>query len=333
MATQIALKGFLASWFRLDWVEFKLALGADMTGFKRIALVANIQLPEIVDTLKRLASFLEQADCAVSLESNTAKLMGNDKLPTFQCSDLNLELDLVIVVGGDGSMLSSSRSMVDYGVPLLGVNRGRLGFLTDILPDDMEEEVGRVLSGEYIISDRFLLEAALYRIGKDGQEMKKVSCGIALNDVVLHPGKSVRMMEFDLYIDNQFVYSQRSDGLIVSTPTGSTAYALSGGGPIMHPNLDAIVLVPMNPHTLSSRPLAVGGNSEIEIRVASRDELDPMVTCDGQNDLQPEPGDVIRIHKKAQPLRLIHPVEHNFYETCRTKLGWGSRQDSSNRNR
>lgn len=298
-----------------------------MTGFKRVALVANIQLPEIVDSLKRLASFLEQAGCTVLLESNTAELMGNDVLPTFRCSDLSLKLDLVIVVGGDGSMLSSGRSMVDHDVPLLGVNRGRLGFLTDILPGEMEEEVGRVLSGDYIISNRFLLEAALYR------DRQKVSSGIALNDVVLHPGKSVRMMEFDLYIDNQFVYSQRSDGLIVSTPTGSTAYALSGGGPIMHPNLDAIVLVPMNPHTLSSRPLAVGGNSEIEIRVASRDELDPMVTCDGQNDLQPEPGDVIRIHKKSQPLKLIHPVEHNFYETCRTKLGWGSRQDSSNRNR
>ncbi len=298
-----------------------------MTGFKRIALVANVQLPEIVVSLKRLAGFLEQAGCAVLLESSTAELMGNHELPTFRCSDLTLELDLVIVVGGDGSMLSSGRSMVDHDVPLLGVNRGRLGFLTDILPGEMEEEVGRVLSGDYIISNRFLLEASLYR------DRQKVSSGIALNDVVLHPGKSVRMMEFDLYIDNQFVYSQRSDGLIVSTPTGSTAYALSGGGPIMHPNLDAIVLVPMNPHTLSSRPLAVGGNSEIEIRVASRDELDPMVTCDGQNDLQPEPGDVIRIHKKAQPLKLIHPVEHNFYETCRTKLGWGSRQDSSNRNR
>ncbi|MEH6529062.1 MAG: NAD(+) kinase [Porticoccus sp.] len=298
-----------------------------MAHFKRIALVANIQLPEIVDSLKRLSSFLEHSGYTVLLESNTAQLIDNKHFPVFDSDDMAQQLDLVIVVGGDGSMLSSGRRMVDHDVPLLGVNRGRLGFLTDILPGDMEEQVDRVLSGDFIISTRFLLEVALYRNGNN------VSSGIALNDVVLHPGKSVRMMEFELYIDNQFVYSQRSDGLIVSTPTGSTAYALSGGGPIMNPNLDAIVLVPMNPHTLSSRPIVVGGDSDIEIRVASRDELDPMVTCDGQNDLQPEPGDIIRIHKKAQSLRLIHPVEHNFYETCRTKLGWGSRHDSSNRNR
>lgn len=298
-----------------------------MAHFKRIALIANIPLPQIVDTLKRLCNFLEQGGYTVLLESRTSELMSNQHLPVFDTSDLSLDLDLVIVVGGDGSMLSSGRRMVDHDVPVLGVNRGRLGFLTDILPGNMEEQVQQVLSGDYIISTRFLLEVALSR---DGDE---VASGVALNDVVLHPGKSVRMMEFELYIDNQFVYSQRSDGLIVSTPTGSTAYALSGGGPIMHPNLDAIVLVPMNPHTLSSRPIVVGGDSDIEIRVAHRDELDPMVTCDGQNDLQPEPGDIIRIHKKSQPLQLIHPVEHNFYETCRTKLGWGSRHDSSNRNR
>lgn len=298
-----------------------------MSHFKRIALVANIKLPEIVDTLKRLASFLELGGYIVLLESKTAELIGNTTLPVFSCQDIELQLDLVIVVGGDGSMLSAGRIMVNHDVPLLGVNRGRLGFLTDILPDEMEEQLSRVLTGDYIISNRFLLEVTLFRGGKN------VTFGEALNDVVLHPGKSVRMMEFELYIDGQLVYSQRSDGLIVSTPTGSTAYALSGGGPIMHPALDAIVLVPMNPHTLSSRPIVVGGNSKIEIHVGSRNELHPMVTCDGQNDLQPEPGDIICIRKKTKPLQLIHQKEHNFYETCRTKLGWGSRLDSSNRNR
>lgn len=298
-----------------------------MAHFKRIALVANIQLPEIVDSLNRLSCFLEQRGYEVLLESKTAELIGSSSLPIFNCEDKNLQLDLVIVVGGDGSMLSAGRSMSEHNAPLVGVNRGRLGFLTDILPDEMEEQLSRVLAGDYIVSNRFLLEVDLFRNGK------KISSGEALNDVVLHPGKSVRMMEFELYIDGQLVYTQRSDGLIVSTPTGSTAYALSGGGPIMHPNLDAIVLVPMNPHTLSSRPIVVGGNSNIEIRVGSRNELDPMVTCDGQNDLQPDPGDIVRIHKKAKPLQLIHQVEHNFYETCRTKLGWGGRLDSSNRNR
>jgi len=135
-------------------------------------------------------------------------------------------------------------------------------------------------------------------------------------------------MEFELYIDHQFVYSQRSDGLIISTPTGSTAYALSAGGPILHPGLDAIVLVPMNPHTLTSRPFAIAGNSDIEILVGARNELHPQVTCDGQKDVTAEPGDIIRIRKQATPLRLIHPVDHNFYEICRSKLGWGSRLDS-----
>jgi len=294
-----------------------------MTDFNRIALAANIELPEIGEFINRLISFLSQGGYTVLLEANTARFTGNDELPLFEYGKLDADLDLVIVVGGDGSMLSAARSLVQHNVPLLGVNRGRLGFLTDILPQQMEEQVQRVLAGEYIISSRFLLEVNIARGGKI------IGNGDALNDVVLHPGKSVRMMEFELYIDDQFVYSQRSDGLIVSTPTGSTAYALSGGGPIMHPNLDAIGLVPMNPHTLSSRPIVVGGNSDIEIRVGSRNELHPLVTCDGQTDLQSEPGDIIRIHKKAQPIQLIHPVGHNFYETCRTKLGWGSRLGAS----
>jgi len=298
-----------------------------MTDFKRIALVSNIETPEIGDSIKRLISYLGEAGYTVILEINTARFVGNTELPVFECGRLDVPLDLVIMVGGDGSMLSAARNLVQHNVPLLGVNRGRLGFLTDILPHEMEEQVKRVLSGEFIISSRFLLEVSIRRSGQ------VIGTGSALNDVVLHPGKSVRMMEFELYIDEQFVYSQRSDGLIVSTPTGSTAYALSGGGPIMHPNLDAIGLVPMNPHTLSSRPIVVGGNSDIEIRVGSRNELHPLVTCDGQNDIQSEPGDTIRIHKMAQQIQLIHPVGHDFYETCRTKLGWGSRLGISERNR
>ena len=290
-----------------------------MTDFKHIALVANIQLPEIVDSLKRLITFLTESGYQVLLEQKTAELVGDSQLPVFDSDGLETSVDLIIVVGGDGSMLSAVRSLVRYDIPLLGVNRGRLGFLTDILPDEMESQMKRVLAGEFILSSRFLLDVSISRKGT------VIGTGAALNDVVLHPGKSVRMMEFELYIDGQFVYSQCSDGLIVSTPTGSTAYALSGGGPIMHPNLDAIVLVPMNPHTLSSRPIVVGGKSDIEIRVGSRNELHPLVTCDGQTDLQSEPGDIIQIHKKARQVQLIHPVAHNFYETCRTKLGWGSR--------
>lgn len=194
-----------------------------MTDFKHIALVANIQLPEIIDSLKRLITFLTQSGYQVLLEQKTAELVGDSQLPVFDSDSLETSVDLIIVVGGDGSMLSAVRSLVRYDIPLLGVNRGRLGFLTDILPDEMESQMKRVLAGEYIVSSRFLLDVSISRKGA------VIGAGAALNDVVLHPGKSVRMMEFELYIDGQFVYSQCSDGLIVSTPTGSTAYALSGG--------------------------------------------------------------------------------------------------------
>ena len=297
-----------------------------MKPFKHIALIANVELPEVTEPLKRLCRFLEKEGYSVALESKTALLVANNTLPVFDYLDEELKLDLVVVVGGDGSMLSVGRSVAELNIPLLGVNMGRLGFLTDIQPDDMENQLIRVLAGDYIASNRFLLEISLSRKGE------KINSGEAINDVVVHPGSSLRMMEFELYIDKQFVYSQRSDGLIVSTPTGSTAYALSGGGPILHPNLDAIVLVPMNPHTLSSRPVVVGGDSSIEIKLGLRNEHS-MVTCDGQNDLIPQPGDVICIEKKMQPLRLIHQADNSFYATCRTKLGWGSRLGSSNRNR
>jgi len=165
---------------------------------------------------------------------------------------------------------------------------------------------------------RFLLETSVTRQGA------LIGGDDALNDVVIHPGRFVRMIEFELYIDGQFVYSQRSDGLIISTPTGSTAYALSGGGPIMHPKLDAIVIVPMNPHTLSSRPIVVDGNSEIKILVGEHNSAYPHVTCDGQNHVVTNPGDEIHIHKKPHKLHLIHPINHNFYESCRSKLGWGN---------
>ena len=209
---------------------------------------------------------------------------------------------------GDGCLLGAGRDFSRYKVPVLGVNRGRLGFLTDISPQNLEERIAEVLDGQYIKENRFLLEAELKR---DGQIVGKNS---ALNDVVFHSGISVKMIEFELFIEGRFVYCQRSDGLIVSTPTGSTAYALSGGGPIMHPRLDAIVLVPMFPHTLSSRPLVIDGNSEIKIEVSPNNECTPRMSCDGQGDLAIEPGDTLYIRKRAHKLLLIHPMQHDFYK-------------------
>lgn len=294
-----------------------------MFPFQRIGVVARLRSREVVESLNRLVAFLKRDGREVVAEGETAKLLDDHSIEVVDGRTLKPDaVDLVIVVGGDGSMLGAIRALAGLDVPLLGLNRGRLGFLTDIPPEAMERGIGRVLAGEYQLSERSLLEAEVWRQGA------VVASGTAANDVVLHPGRSVRMMEFELYVDGQFVYSQHSDGLIVATPTGSTAYALSAGGPILHPQLDAIVLVPMNPHSLNSRPIVLDGDSAIEIRVGVRDELHPAITCDGQYELSTAPEDVIRIHKQPRPVRLIHPVDHNFYQICRTKLGWGSRLDS-----
>ena len=198
-------------------------------------------------------------------------------------------------------------------------SRGGLGFLTDISPDELELRIGEVLGGKYMVESRFLLDAFVRR------DEEQLGTSEALNEVVLHPGKSARMIEFELYIDGQFVYSQKSDGLIVATPTGSTAYSLSAGGPIMHPKLDAVVLVPMFPHTLSSRPIVVEGNSELKILISKQNGIYPQVSCDGQVHIACAPGDTLTIRKKPQKLRLIHPLDHDFYSICRSKLGWSSR--------
>lgn len=285
--------------------------------FRNIGLIGRPgNNPHVVETLQSIIQFLQQRNLKVLLEQETAQLLPQDGHQCGTRKTLGETCDLVIVVGGDGCLLGAARDLARYKVPLLGVNRGRLGFLTDILPTEVEERVGEVLDGEYSIEYRFLLEA---QIKRDGQVIGDSS---ALNDVVFHSGSSVKMLEFELFVDGDFVYRQRSDGLIVSTPTGSTAYALSGGGPIMHPRLDAIVLVPMFPHTLSSRPIVIDGNSEIKIFVSSTNEFRPLLNCDGQGGVVVNPGDWIYIRKRAHPLKLLHPRNHSFYEACRSKLGW-----------
>lgn len=292
-----------------------------MSDFTTVGLIVRRNSDRAVYSLQRLIRFLQGQGRAFVLEQETAAHLPEevpaDAVHTVSLDELGRHCDLVIVVGGDGSMLSGARALVASGVPLLGVNRGRLGFLTDITPDDIEQKVGEILAGHYSRERRFLLAVDLEHQGQ------LVSAGQALNDVVLHPGEFIRMLEFDLYVDGHFVTSQRSDGMIVSTPTGSTAYALSGGGPILHPRLDAIGLVPMNPHTLSSRPMVVPGDSDIRILVSEHNTTNPQITCDGQIHFMAHPGDAIRIRKLEHELTLIHPANHNFYERCRSKLGWG----------
>src|SRR5690554_3631779 len=293
-----------------------------MTNFSTVGLIGHLHSGRANQSLKRLISFLLQRGKCFVLERETATLLNDpDVLKSasqiVDIDDLGKLCDVVVVVGGDGSLLRGARALAKYNVPLLGVNRGRLGFLTDIIPEDIESRIDEVMSGQYTVDKRFLLDMTILRQGE------VIGTGDALNDVVLHPGQFIHMLEFEIYVDGHFVTSQRSDGIIISSPTGSTAYALSGGGPIMHPALDAIGLVPMNPHTLSSRPMVVTGRSEIRVLVGEHNSTNPQVTFDGQIHVMTHPGDEVLIRKKPQHLTLIHPLSHNFYERCRSKLGWG----------
>ncbi|MFS2160101.1 NAD(+) kinase [Pseudomonas sp. Pseusp122] len=290
-----------------------------MEQFRNIGIIGRLGSVQVLDTVRRLKRFLLERHLHVILEETIAEVLPGHGLQISSRKMLGEVCDLVIVVGGDGSLLGAARALAKHNVPVLGINRGSLGFLTDIRPDELELKCGEVLDGHYLVENRFLLQAEVRRHGE------AIGQGDALNDVVLHPGKSTRMIEFEIYIDGQFVCSQKADGLIVATPTGSTAYALSAGGPIMHPKLDAIVIVPMYPHTLSGRPIVVDGNSELKIVVSKDMTIYPQVSCDGQNHFTCAPGDTVTVSKKPQKLRLIHPLDHNYYEVCRTKLGWGSR--------
>lgn len=289
-----------------------------MDTFNTIGIIGR-ESDSILQTLKVLTGFLFKKKRQVILGKEFATLLPANKFPVMSRSKLGESCDLIIVLGGDGSLLGAARMLARYYVPVLGINRGRLGFLTDILPDEIEQRVGAVLAGEYAMEKRFLLSAV---VNRDGAQIGR---GEALNDVVVNSGASAKMIEFDLYINDEFVYHQRSDGLIISTPTGSTAYSLSGGGPIMHPRLDAVVLVPMFPHTLSSRPIVVEGNSEIKIVISQRNEIHPPVTCDGQVTLTAMPGDTVIITKKRHKMKLVHPLDHSFYASCRDKLGWSTK--------
>ncbi|MBA2780012.1 NAD(+) kinase [Billgrantia kenyensis] len=288
-------------------------------GFKNIGLIGRLGSAKVVETLKRLMRFLDERGLHVIVEDRTATVLLDHGHPEASRRTLGELCDLVIVVGGDGSLLGAARTLCHSGTLMLGVNRGRLGFLTDISPDELEERVGQVLDGQFEVEERFLLDAELYRDGT------LVGSGDALNEVVLHPGKAVRMIEFELFIDQQFVCSQRSDGLIMATPTGSTAYALSGGGSIMHPKLDVIELVPMFPHTLSSRPIVIDAASEIHVHIGETNQTYPHISCDGQTRAVAKPDDVLVVKRKAQRVQLVHPLGHNFYEVLRSKLGWSNR--------
>lgn len=283
--------------------------------FKRIALMGRQRIEGISETLEAIICFLERHEYSVVVESLTSALLPENRLPSVQKEKLSENADLIIVVGGDGSLLGAARIGAEQNLPVLGINRGTLGFLTDIAPDDLHLVLD-VLQGNYISEERFTLEA---QVQHDSQHEVAM---IAVNDFVLLPGDKAQMITFDLYINDYFAYNLRADGLIVATPTGSTAYALSGGGPILHPSLNAIVLVPLCPHTLSSRPIVVKSDSDIRIHINDSNYTTPQISHDGQRRIPVPIGADISVTRHTKTFTLIHPMNYNYFHTLSTKLHW-----------
>jgi NAD+ kinase len=290
------------------------------SAFKVLGIYGRVKSPGVAETLNALVDYLKLHKHEVLVEAETATALVDTSIPIVSRDELGKRCNLVIVVGGDGSLLHAAHAVVKDEVPVLGVNRGRLGFLTDINPKHLEK-IKSILDGDYILEKRFLLTASVELHGKP------LGSSAALNEVALIPDSVPHMNQFEIFIDNHFVCSQDSDGVIIASPTGSTAYALSGGGPILHPSLDAMVIVPMFPHTLSMRPIVIEGNSRLTIVITPNNTATPRLTCDGQAFIDAPPGSHITITKKPQRLHLIHPLDYDYYESLRSKLHWGRKLD------
>ena len=282
--------------------------------FRTIALIGKYKSPEIAESLMMLAEFLKSRGIDVLVEEGTAALVGADGFPVASYARIGARADLAIVLGGDGSMLTAARQLAESGVPLVGVNQGRLGFMTDLARDDMLDGVADLLEGKFKSEQRILLEATVRRGGTIVFQTQ------ALNDVVVNKGDLGRMIEFAVSIDGEFIYNQRSDGLIVATPTGSTAYALSANGPILHPAVPGIALVPLCPHALSNRPITVSDDSRIEIVLHAPHRA--RVHADGQEKFEIEAGDRVDVARSNRSIRFLHPLGYSYFAMLREKLHW-----------
>ncbi|NMP31237.1 NAD(+) kinase [Thalassotalea sp. M1531] len=287
--------------------------------YKTIGLIGKPNHEGASSTISTLYHYLQDNGYKVIVERSVAKSIDVEDVDIQSLTDIGELADLAIVVGGDGYMLGAARVLSGYNIGVIGVNRGNLGFLTDLPPQEVIPPLEAILMGNSRSEQRFIIEAEVYRHGK----LK--SANAAVNEAVLHAGKVANMIEFEVYIDDSFMFSQRSDGLIVSTPTGSTAYSMSAGGPILTPNLNALSLVPMFPHTLTSRPIVVDGDSEIKLVLANDNHENLQVSCDGHVILAVMPGDQVIIKKSPYTLRLIHPLDHNYFNVLRSKLSWGNK--------
>ena len=284
------------------------------SAFRTIALIGKYKSPEIAESLITLAEFLKSRGVAVLVEEGTAALVGADGFTVASYRSIGEQADVAIVLGGDGSMLMAARQLAETGVPLVGVNQGRLGFMTDLARDTMLDGMADLLDGNFKGEERFLLEAEVLRGG--GRAFHT----LALNDVVVNKGELGRMIEFAVSIDGEFIYNQRSDGLIIATPTGSTAYALSANGPILHPAVPGIALVPLCPHALSNRPITVSDASRIEIAVHPPHSA--RVHADGQARFELAAGDRVRVARSNSSIRFLHPLGYSYFAMLREKLHW-----------
>lgn len=281
---------------------------------KTIGLIVKNNEQAVIETLQQIYQHLSQGDYELLLDQSAANLI--DDTDTVDRESLGKKSQLAIVIGGDGTLLNAARSLADYDTPILGINLGRLGFLVDVSPQQMTDVIDQVLSGKFKDEKRFLLHAKVLRNNIE------LIANDAFNDIVVHIRDVARMIDFSTYINDVFVNHQRADGLVVSTPTGSTAYALSSGGPLLHPSLEAIVLVPICPHTLSNRPIVIDANSKVEIVISENNRSTPQVSWDGQANIDLEPGDRIVIERKATDVHLIHPAFYDYFEILRAKLRW-----------
>lgn len=282
--------------------------------FRHVGVVGKYQAVGSKDAIESIAQFLLAQGCEVSLEQDTALNTGLSHYPVLDVKGLGQHCDMALVMGGDGTMLGIARQLASYGVPLVGINQGRLGFITDIPFSQYQELLGPVLQGHYEQDLRALMQASIWRDGACIFE------AIAMNDVVVNRSGSPSMIELRVEVDGHFMANQRADGLIIASPTGSTAYALSAGGPLLHPGIEAWVMTPIAPHTLSNRPIVLPSSSEIVMEVVNA--RDASAHFDMQSFTSLMHGDRISVRRAARDLRLLHPVGWSYFDTLRRKLHW-----------
>ncbi len=281
--------------------------------FRHAALVGKYQAQGMRPLLEDIAHLLERRGVEVSIEAATAINTGITGYPVLSPDEVGASCDLAIVVGGDGTMLGIARHLARFGVPVIGVNQGRLGFITDIPVDQVQQVLRAMLAGDYEEEFRAMLEGEVVR----GDE--RIYSGFAMNDVVVRSGANA-MVELSVAVDGQFVANFRADGLILASPTGSTAYSLSAGGPLLHPGVAGLLLVPIAPHMLSNRPIVLPDSGEVSIKIVAGRE--PSVNFDMQSLASLLHGDTIRLRRSAHRVRFLHPRGWNYYATLRRKLHW-----------